>query len=211
MAILNLDALLKSSLATEPFEFVVTRGLLNADARGDLDRDFPRMDQPGLFPVSELAYGPSFAELLSELQGPGLTAAMSEKFAMDLRPLPTIVTVRGRCRLRDGKIHTDATWKVVSALLYLNAEWESDGGRLRLLRSENLDDVITEIPPDWGTYLAFRRGERSFHGHKPFEGQRRMIQVNWCTGQDEIDREIARHQRSARVKRFFSFTPAGDY
>jgi len=211
MSLLNLQALRESPLMSEPFEFVVTSGLLQAEARGELDRDFPRMDQPGLFPVSELTYGPSFAQLLAELQGPDLTLAMSEKFGMDLVPLPTIVTVRGRCRIRDGKIHTDATWKVVSALLYLNQDWESEGGRLRLLRSENLDDVVTEIPPRWGTYLAFRRGECSFHGHKPFEGQRRMIQVNWCTGQGPIDREIARHRRSARVKRLFSFLPAGDY
>jgi hypothetical protein len=27
--------------------------------------------------------------------------------------------------------------------------------------------------------LAFRRSEKSFHGHKPFVGERRMIQLAW--------------------------------
>jgi hypothetical protein len=176
-----------------------------------VDKDFPPIDQPGLFPVSELRHGPAFARLLEELEGPELRDAMSEKFSLDLSSCPTIVTIRGRCRRRDGKIHTDATWKVISALLYLNDGWESDGGRLRLLRSNDIDDVITEIPPDWGTFLAFRRGERSFHGHKPFEGNRRVIQVNWCTDQHEIDREIARHRRSAWVKRLLGPAAPGAY
>ena len=84
----------------------------------------------------------------------------------------------------------------------MNPEWENSGGRLRLLRSaDDLDDVILEVPPAAGTLLAFRRSENSFHGHKPFSGERRVIQFNWVTS--EGDRRIAmlRHQVSASFKR----------
>ncbi len=87
----------------------------------------------------------------------------------------------------------------------MNADWESAGGRLRLLRSaDNLDDAILEIPPTAGTLLAFKRAENSWHGHKPFSGERRVIQFNWVTS--EGDRRIAmlRHQVSAPLKRLFA-------
>jgi SM-20-related protein len=210
-SVLHVDALRKTPLVRDPFDFVVVPNFLNPDAKAALGQDFPRIDQPGLFPVSELTFGPAFEQLLRELQGGELGEALSAKFGVDLGPFPTLVTVRGRCRARDGKIHTDSVWKIISVLLYLNEGWEGAGGRLRLLRSPDLDDVVTEIPPEWGMFLAFRRGERSFHGHKSFEGDRRVIQVNWCTAQSEIDREIARHRKSAWVKRFFSFASRGDY
>ena len=45
-----------------------------------------------------------------------------------------------------GSVHTDAKWKIISVLLYLNQQWTDEGGRLRLL-------------------LAFRRADNSWHGH----------------------------------------------
>ena len=211
MSLLNLDAVDKAPLHEEPFTYFVAPGLVGPDVKPALGGDFPRVAQAGLFPVSILEYGPSFAGLVAELQGPELAAVLSQKLGVALEGLPTLVTVRGRCRRRDGKIHTDSTWKVVSALLYLNDGWEMDGGRLRLLRSDDLDDVATEVSPDWGTLLAFKRSDHSFHGHKPFEGERRVIQINWCTSQAEIDREISRHRRSAQAKRFFAFAGSKDY
>ena len=87
----------------------------------------------------------------------------------------------------------------------MNPEWEHSGGRLRLLRSaDNLDDAILEVPPAAGTLLAFKRSDNSFHGHKPFSGERRVIQFNWVTS--EGDRRIAmlRHQVSASFKRLLA-------
>ncbi len=91
----------------------------------------------------------------------------------------------------------------------MNPEWEHSGGRLRLLKSpENLDDPIMEVPPAAGTLLAFRRSDNSFHGHKPFSGERRVIQFNWVTS--EGDRRIAmlRHHVSASFKRLFGKAPS---
>ena len=113
-----------------------------------------------------------------------------------------MITVRGRCREQDGRIHTDSATKIITVLLYLNPGWEAPGGRLRLLRSpDNLDAVIVEVPPDEGTLVAFRRGAHSFHGHTPFVGPRRVIQLNWVTTPEVLRYEATRHRVSALVKR----------
>ena len=117
-----------------------------------------------------------------------------------------MITVRGCCSPKDGKIHTDALSKIITVLVYMNPKWEPDGGRLRLLRSAtDLDDVILEVPPQQGTLLAFRRSNNSFHGHKPFAGPRRVVQFNWVTEQRIVDRELRRHRISAWTKRVLPF------
>lgn len=35
------------------------------------------------------------------------------------------------------------------------------------------------IDPLGGTVLAFRRSDKSRHGYKSFDGERRMIQMSW--------------------------------
>jgi hypothetical protein len=65
--------------------------------------------------------------------------------------------------------------------------------------------MVAEVPPLAGTLLAFRRSERSWHGHYPFEGERRAIQMNWVTAQKWVDREVRRHRMSARLKRLNPF------
>ncbi len=73
-----------------------------------------------------------------------------------------MVTLRSRCRLRDGAIHTDSALKQVTALIYLNDGWRDEGGRLRLLNGPgDIDDMIAEVPPLAGTLLAFRRSDNS--------------------------------------------------
>ena len=54
--------------------------------------------------------------------------------------------------------------------------------------------------PIAGTMLAFRRSERSFHGHRPFVGERRVVQLNWVTEPAVVRRELGRHHWSARLK-----------
>lgn len=205
MRLVNLEAFRKVPLIQDPFPFVIVPGFLKREVKSSLDADFPRIAQPGSFPVSELEYGPAFQRLLEELRGPEFEAAVSEKIGIDLSQRPTMITVRGRCRKRDGQIHPDTVWKLITVLIYLNERWEPEGGRLRLLRSPNLEDLVAEVPPEWGTCLAFRVSDRSWHGHKPFEGERRVIQLNWVTDQQVVDREVARHRRSAWLKRFLPF------
>ncbi len=105
--------------------------------------------------------------------------AFEEKFGIDLTGRPTVITVRGRCDLSDGKIHTDSKSKIITVLIYMNETWAQPGGRLRLLRSAtDLNNIIVEVPPVAGTLLAFKRSHNSWHGHESFSGERRVIQFN---------------------------------
>ena len=202
MPALDLAAFGAAPLNQEPFQFLVLPGFVRHEARAAIRADFPRIDRPGSFPLSEVKYGPAFAALIAELQGLALRAAVEEKFQVDLTGRPAMITVRGRCREQDGRIHTDSATKIITVLLYLNPGWEAPGGRLRLLRSpDNLDAVIVEVPPDEGTLVAFRRSAHSFHGHTPFVGPRRVIQLNWVTAPEVLRYEATRHRVSALVKR----------
>jgi SM-20-related protein len=99
---------------------------------------------------------------------------------VDLERMPTTVTVRRYAQASDGNIHTDSWTKIITALVYFNPDWPHESGALRLLRSPtDIEDYAVEVPPLSGTLIAFRRNECSFHGHKPFEGERRMLQMSW--------------------------------
>lgn len=199
---IDLEALRATQLVRDPFEFVIVPNLVRREALAAVTADFPRITEPGSFPLDKLAFGPAFAALVAELRGPAMTDCLAEKFGVDLRDHPTLATIRGRCRASDGKIHTDSESKIITVLVYLNSSWEANGGRLRLLRSAtDLEDFAAEVPPDAGTLLAFRRSENSFHGHKSFVGERRSIQINWVRDAGVARREQARHRLSAWFKR----------
>lgn len=202
MPALDLAAFRATPLQRTPFDYLVVPGFIKPAARAAIQADFPCIEKPGSFPLSTLRYGPAFADLIREMESPAVRQLFEEKFGLDLTGRPTMVTVRGRCQERDGQIHTDTETKIITVLLYMNGAWEAPGGRLRLLRSAtNLEDVILEVPPVEGTLLAFRRCDRSWHGHKPFVGERRVIQLNWVTDAGVVRREQMRHRLTAFLKR----------
>jgi len=202
---IDLDAFRAAPLGTDPFSHLVVPGFLSGQGLEDVARDFPAIDKPGSFPLSELTYGPVFEDLVAELRGDALRDAMAEKFDIDLAGRPTMITIRGCARPTDGKIHTDTKSKLITVLIYMNSKWEASGGRLRLLRSkDNLEDYVAEVPPIEGTLLAFKVAENSWHGHEPASGPRRSIQLNWVTDESVVRREQTRHRFSARLKRFFA-------
>ncbi len=147
---------------------------------------------------------------MDELRGPEFQRAVERKFDIDLSGHPTMYTVRGFIREKDGSIHTDSETKIITVLLYMNERWENDAGRLRLLRSgDDLEDYVAEVPPYGGTLLVFKRSDNSWHGHKPTSGPRRAIQLNWVTSQEVVDHEQRRHQLSTRFKKIKSlFMPS---
>ena len=203
---IDLGLVEKTPLETEPFPFLIVPGFVPAAARAALSADYPKIDRPGSFPVADLAYGPAFAAFLAALEGPAMRAVFAKKFALDLTGRPTMVTVRGQAQPKDGSIHTDTASKLITVLVYMNEAWEAPGGRLRLLRSpDNLDDAITEVPPQAGTLLAFRVTKNSWHGHAPASGPRRVVQLNWVESEAVVRRERLRHGLSARVKKLLPF------
>lgn len=203
--LIDLAAFRATELQTVPYDHLIVPRFLPQHSVDRVVADFPETGGPGSFPVQTLRYGPAFADLLAALQGDQVRAAFAEKFAIDLTNRPTMVTVRGECRLTDGKIHTDSTDKLITVLIYLNQDWQSETGRLRILRSAtDLDDYAAEAAPEAGSMLAFRRCDHSFHGHHPFAGQRRAIQLNWVTSRSYVVKEQLRHRLSAFGKRLGS-------
>jgi SM-20-related protein len=192
-------------LTTMPFEYLIVPGFVREGTQDALNADYPAIREHGSFPVGQLSYGPAFQTFLDELESDEFRAAFEEKFRLDLAGRPTTTTVRGQCSAKDGRIHTDSKSKIITALIYMNPVWEQPGGRLRLLRSgSDLDDVIAEIPPAAGTLLAFKRAANSWHGHKPFVGERRVIQFNWVTTEGNRRIAMLRHHLSAPFKRMFA-------
>jgi SM-20-related protein len=199
--LLDLDRLHAARLENDPYDFIVVEEFVRREALPAILADFPAMRGAGSFPVESLEYGVAFAGLVTALTGPALARAIAEKFAVDLDGRPTMLTVRGFGDRKDGRIHTDSATKIITLLLYLNPVWEPPEGRLRLLRGpDDLEDCACEVTPLAGTMLAFRRSARSFHGHRPFVGERRSLQLNWVTDDRVVRRELARHRWSARLK-----------
>ena len=178
--IFDFAALDAAVLEREPFDFVVVPDFVADRSLAAAIRDFPKIKGPANFSVDRLDFGPGFAQLLDALNGDEFAARIGAKFDLDLVGCPTTITVRKFCEASDGNIHTDHRSKIITVLLYFNAEWNHEGGRLRMLRSaKNLEDYVTEVPPLGGTLLVFRRTDNSYHGHKQFIGERRMLQMNW--------------------------------
>jgi len=200
---LRLDTLRATPVQHDPFDYVVVKDFVEPEKLRQAVADYPQVPGPGSHPPASLKIEGVFKELIDEMLDTPFRKAVEEKFDIDLTDRPTMYTVRGFCRARDGKIHTDSKTKIITVLLYMNdASWESSTGRLRILRNgSDLENYAAEIEPAGGTLVVFRRADNSWHGHHPFEGQRRAIQLNWVTDQSVVDREQGRHAFSSKIKR----------
>lgn len=202
---LDYAALQATPPAAEPFPHVVIRHFVPAETLPAVLRDLPRLSQRGSFPVGALRFGPLARALLAEMEGPHLRAAIAAKFGLDLAHAPTMLTLRGQSRERDGQIHTDSTSKRVTVLLYLNLPkdaWTAQEGCLRLLRSpDDIEDYAVEVPPVDGTLLVFPNGPTSWHGHKRHIGERYVLQLNYMARDATARSELRRHRISAFFKR----------
>lgn len=203
---IDFEAIAGSEVTREPFRFFAAANVLNATDLAAIRADFPDIRRPGIFPLSELDYGPAFARLIEDIRSRELEDVMAEKYGVELSDKPLMITVRGRAQKKDGRIHPDTQTKFVTCLLYLNEIWDQSAGRLRMLRKpDDLDDFIAEIPPNGGTLASFLRAENSWHGHQPYLGERRYVMFNWMTSPAALARELGRHRLSARIKRLNPF------
>ena len=206
--VVDLDALRHAEVHHDPFPFLTVANFIRAEAFDAISSGFPVIGHPGSFPLMALTYGPGFFALAQDLENSELAAIAGEKLGVDLNSRPTMITVRGQSSAAiDGKIHADSRTKLVTALIYMNENWESPKGRLRLLRSrENLDAVVAEVPPEKGALILFRNDPHAWHGYEPFSGPRRVVQLNWVRSKSVVRREQFRHRVSAVFKRFGSRT-----
>ena len=204
---LNLEKLASTPASDRPFRHVTTEGLLPLENREALARDFPDEKKTGFFPVEQLSYGPAFSKLLDELRAPEFSRIVGEKLDRDLVDRPKMIVVRKWSAPKDGRPHTDGQDKVATALVYLNDNWDSaEGGALRFLESPDLDGPGTDaIPAKYGSFAAFARTDISWHGHKPFAGERRVVQVFWLQDADAAARKNKRHKRTNFLKSIWPF------
>jgi hypothetical protein len=205
MIALDYNRFAATPVGTDPFTHIVVPGFVPADVLSNVVRDLPPIQKGGSFPTDGLRLGPAGRALMDELQGPRFKAAVAGKFGLDLDGAPTMVTLRGQSREKDGRIHCDSLAKRVTVLLYLNpesADWARQDGCLRLLRGpSDIEDYAVEVPPVNGTLLVFPNGPTTWHGHKQFIGRRYVVQLNYMTTDDKARYEMRRHRISAFLKR----------
>lgn len=199
-ALIHQDTLVRS----EPFSFLVAKDLLPHDIMPSLLEDFPKLKGAGYLPYEPEECGDAVNALIGRLQSPEFANAIGDQLGIDnLAQYPTYVSISRTLKKRHGNIHTDGKSKIATALLYLNGDWpETSSGCLRFLnRIDDFEDMIVpEIQPIYGTLTAFKRADNSFHGHLPFAGERRVIQIAWLVSAEDKARKAKRGRFAHKLK-----------
>ena len=202
MSHLNLDKLRRAPVESVPFDYTIVPGFIGADSVARINATYPNIEKGGSYPIESLENTMAIKDVIAELDSPEFEAVIEDKFDVALAGRPKMYSLRGYTRAKDGSIHTDSRDKIITVLLYLNENWQQPGGRLRILRdAKNVDNFAAEVPPDNGTLLVFKRSDTSWHGHHPFEGPRRSLQMNWMTSEGSKGFHAIRHKISAAVKK----------
>ena len=205
--ILQLESIAQAQTNQNPYPHIIASDVINRKNAEALNRDFPDIKKSGFFPLSSFKSRGTFAEFISDLQKPGLSALLTEKLGIELRDKPQLITIRKWSQASDGRIHNDSESKIATSLFYLNDDWHEgeDGGRFRVLSSEtSFDSSVSEVPPNFGNFVAFRRTENSWHGHKPFTGERKVVQVTWLRSWEDYNRKQKRGKLTYLFKRLLS-------
>jgi hypothetical protein len=200
---LRLDRIDAAAVSETPFRHLVGDDLIDPALQQALERDFPDPRKSGFFPVQDLTFGPSFQALIDDLHGAAFIERIGGRLGLDLTIHPQLIVARRWSARGDGRAHTDGADKVATALIYFNRRWETEAGALRYLEGPDLAGPGTApIPARFGVFTAFVRSETSWHGHPPFKGERRVVQVFWLTDAEALARKTKRHARTAFWKRF---------
>jgi SM-20-related protein len=203
--VLDLDAVKNAAVIAEPFPYFIIDNIIRKEVLVDVASGFPKIEKRGSFPLDAVSYSGIFSTLIQELQSDRLRELIGQKFQLDLSDKPPMITLRGFTTERDGLIHVDSSSKLITVLLYLNLNWQSEGGRLRLLyNKKELEPFAAEVAPEAGRCLIFKVTKNCWHGHAPFVGERHSIQLNYVTSDEARERHIKTHRFSAFWKKLFS-------
>jgi SM-20-related protein len=202
MAHLQLDKLRAAKLESSPYTYTIVPGFLTPETVSRINATYPKIEKGGSYPIESLDAGMAVKDVIDELDSPAFEQLIAEKFNVELTGRPKMYSLRAYTRAKDGQIHTDSKDKIITVLLYLNENWQQPGGRLRVLNNgKDVDNFAAEVPPDNGTLLIFKRADNSWHGHHPFDGPRRSLQMNWMTSEGSKGFHAIRHKISAAVKK----------
>lgn len=197
MDTIDLDAIRNADVQYKPYEFLLARDLVRPEKGPALLEEFPEMTKPGYLTVDQDGLSGTFRRFIQELEGPELTEELSVAFDRDLAACPRLTTIMRYSGRKHGAIHTDGESKVLTLLVYLNPRWGTGAeGRLRVLYDgEDVDNFAVEVDPTMGSAFAFLRSDHSWHGHRPFVGERRVVQIAWL----KDDTTLARKTRTNRI------------
>lgn len=174
------------TLAVEPFGWGVIDKLFTASDAAALAASFPRdhfktvrgydgekgyeYESRSLIHMAASAVShapslsPSWRALADDLLSPRYRSAMTKLTGLDLTSLPVEVNVFHYGSGAWLGPHLDLKDKLVTHVLYFNDTWnESDGGRLQILRSGDMNDVAAVVAPIVGNSVVLVRSERSWH------------------------------------------------
>ncbi len=201
MDALNWANIENAPVSQSPYPHFIVEDAIPTVLHDSLVSQFPKLPFPGLVPPKCLTYGEQFDALLKALDSQQLRDIIKAKLGIELTENPTLMTVRGHARQRDGRIHVDTPDKLVTILLYLNHDWVHEAGKLRVLNSNNMDDYVTEIPPLMGKMFVFKVTKDCWHGHLPLSAARRAIMINYMASPGALKKHEKKHTRSARFKK----------
>ena len=191
--VLDFASLENATVTDSPFKYLIAEGVLTRANAEDIRRDYPEITRSGFLPLSRLKARGAFLELIEDLQSPRLADILSAKLGLELRDKPRMITVRRHSKQDDGRIHNDSVSKISTMLVYLNDDWEKEGGAIRALNGPgDMDDYAAEVAPVAGNVFAFARSDTSWHGHPPFKGERYVVQVTFLTSAEELERKESR-------------------
>ncbi len=199
---INLDTVKQTKLKTTPFPYFAIPQSLDDAKLSELIQEFPNIERGGSFNKEDLELSDNYHALHDALDSPAFRQVLSEKFNVDVMASPLMLTYRGFSRKKDGRIHTDSKTKLLTILIYFNDGWPADTGKLRILNSEDMNDVAEEVEPTAGCMIAFKVTDNCWHGYPSFEGTRNAIQVNFLASEAASKKHKFFHKVSAKLKSF---------
>jgi hypothetical protein len=197
-SVIDLEALRRAPMWRVPYPYLMGSNVLQQGALEGLRRDFPAIKKPGYLTVKDVLVNGTFKQLVEELESDEVAGIVSAQLGFDLVPYPRLTTVMRWSQRKHGRPHTDGNSKLATMLVYMNDNWDDGGaGRLRVLYGDKgFEPYAAEVPPTMGSAFAFLRGDNSWHGHEPFEGERRVVQMAWLVNADELARKQKRNRFS---------------
>jgi len=197
---INIDLINTTPLKMEPFPyFTIEQSMLDKELMG-LVKNFPIINSGGSFNKEDLELSEHYHSLHDSLDSEPFRQALSEKFKVNVITSPIMLTYRGFSRTKDGRVHTDSKTKLLTILIYFNDGWAIESGKLRILNSDDINDIAEEVNPTAGSMVAFKVTDNCWHGYPSFEGTRNAIQVNFLANEAASKKHKFFHKISAKLK-----------
>ena len=94
MTVIDLDAIDRTPVEHDPFDFFVVRNCIGREVLTAINQDYPEIEGPGNPAVRQVEYGPAFGDLLDAIQSP--------EFASMRMRIPIIRIVFPNAGIRPG-------------------------------------------------------------------------------------------------------------